>query len=90
MSKLSHDELLRLARLGAEARLVQIQREMKSLLKAFPALVAPAPRAPRPAEVPAKAKRKRGRKAVSAAERKAISKRMKAYWANKKAAEAKA
>jgi hypothetical protein len=85
--KLTADEMHRLARLGAAAKLAQLEREIVALKRAFPGLkaqaaAAPAPPAgvalPPPHDPPA---RPRSRRApMSAAERKAVSERMKRYW----------
>ncbi len=84
--ELSKDVLQRLARLGAKARLDELEAERRAILKAFPELgggrkaAAEAPGAPvKPARKPRKKRR------VSAAARKAASERMKQYWAAKKA-----
>ena len=87
--ELSKDVLNRLARLGARARLDELEAERRAILKAFPGLgggrkgaVAETPAAPaKPAK---KARKKRN---VSAAARKAASDRMKQYWAAKKQAQ---
>jgi hypothetical protein len=76
------------ARFGAEARLQAISDERDEILRAFPDFgrasaqanvsldgAAPARRASAPA---------RKRRRMSAAERKAVGKRMKAYWAAKR------
>jgi hypothetical protein len=80
-------ELHRLARLGAAARLAQLEREIAALKKAFPGLKPQAARDPaQPAEgavraEPVRPAPHRGRRSpMSAAERKAVSERMKRYW----------
>lgn len=89
--ELSKDVLNRLARLGAQARLDELEAERRAILKAFPGLAGgrkavPSVEAPAPAARPArKARKKRN---VSAAARKAASERMKQYWAAKKQAQA--
>ena len=85
--KLTAAELHRLARIGAEARLAQLEREIAALRRAFPGLrsrpgpaSAPATEAP-PQSVPGATAARRGRrKPMSATERKAVSERMKRYW----------
>lgn len=80
---LNRRELHRLARLGAQARLEQLERERALILKAFPGLEAGMlgsfPAAPASAQ-PA---RRRGR-GMSAAQRKAVSARMRKYWASRR------
>jgi hypothetical protein len=71
-------ELLRLAQMGAAARLEALQIEMNSIYKQFPDL-----RSKTAAK--ASAPRRRNRK-ISAAERRAISVRMKRYWAARRKA----
>ncbi len=86
-ANLDRQELYRLARLGAEARLRALDEERRQILRNFPGLRgvggssqqastaddAPAPRA-------------RRRRQMSAAERKAVSARMKKYWAERRKA----
>jgi hypothetical protein len=79
----------RLARLGAMKRLEDIRKEEASIRATFPELfnkataaaAAPVP----PPDAPVARKRRRVPK-VSAAARKAISERMKKYWAEKRKA----
>jgi|tagenome__1003787_1003787.scaffolds.fasta_scaffold20847520_2 hypothetical protein len=78
---MKQDDLRRLARMGAAARLGELDRERAALLRVFPGLRASAgasasrPRAPR------------GR-SMSATARKAVSLRMKKYWADRRKAKA--
>jgi hypothetical protein len=85
--KLTAADLHRLARLGAAARLAQLEREIAALKRAFPGLKPRAAPAPLPAAEggiraePAPPPPHRGRRApMSAAERRAVSERMKRYW----------
>ena len=79
MADLTRDELQRLARLGAKSRLDELRREEAAIRRAFPDLfgrggqVARAGRAGR-----------RRRSNMSAAARKAVSERMKKYWADRR------
>lgn len=84
MAELSRDELRRLARLGAQARLVEIRREEANIRAAFPELFrgATRPVAAAAAEAPAGRARRRG--GMSSAMRKAVSERMKKYWAERR------
>jgi hypothetical protein len=88
-SELSRDDLRRLARLGAIRRLEELRREEAALRSAFPELF-DRRRAPGPArgEAPARS-RKRRRKGMSAAARRAASERMKKYWAERRKAKAR-
>ena len=83
MADLSRQELQRLARLGARARLVELRVEEAAIRRAFPHVFgARGPRraaAEPAAAAPAGRRRKRSR--MSAAARKAVSERMKKYWA---------
>jgi len=85
--KLTEAEIHRLARLGAAAKLAQLEREIASLKRAFPGLK------PRPAHAPSPlpdgsihvpqgppVPHQSRRTPMSAAERKAVSERMKRYW----------
>ena len=88
---LSRDELRRLARLGALSRLAELHQEEANIRAAFPDLF----RGGRPktakaavaaeAAAPAK-KRARRRRKMSAAEKRAVSERMKKYWAERRKA----
>jgi len=71
-------ELLRLARLGAAARLSAIDQERQAILRAFPGLRAGTP--PTAGAPEAGTPRKRRRR-LSAAARKRISDAQKARWA---------
>lgn len=80
---LEQDELLRFARAGAEARLRELEREMESILTSFPDL-----RPGHGGEAPAAGVGKRPpRQLWNAEQRKAISERMRRYWANRREAE---
>ena len=94
--KLTADEMHRLARIGAAAKLAQLEREIAALKRAFPGLkprFAPAPvaapGAARPPQPPAAALPRSRRSPMSAAERKAVSERMKRYWDARRKAETK-
>ena len=69
MAELKREELRRLARLGAKARLEELLREEAAIRKAFPDLEG-APRG--------------SRGGMSAAARKVVSERMKKYWAERR------
>ena len=80
-------ELRRLAQIGAQARLAELERERANLLSVFPGLRRThAQTESAPSAAPAAAKRRRRRSNMSAAGRKAVSERMKKYWANRRAA----
>jgi hypothetical protein len=87
---LSVGDLHKLARVGAAARLGELEREIAALRKAFPGLKADSGdsnqsvtgAAPAASTTLTSRASKRGRrKPMSAAERKAVSDRMKRYWA---------
>ena len=72
-------ELLKLARLGAQARLATLDRERAEILRSFPGIR----RAATGSLIAANGQtRRRRRGGMSAASRKAVSARMKKYWAN--------
>ena len=80
-----------LARLGAQARLAQLVAEMDALLNAFRELGLQSARTPQAHAQPAAksvAPQRRARRVhrMSAAERAAVSARMKAYWAARRKA----
>jgi hypothetical protein len=66
------------ALVGARARLEELRKEEAALLSDFPELF----RGPRPA--PTGVRKKRGRPTMTAAQKKAVSERMKKYWADRK------
>jgi len=79
VADLSREQRRRLARVGAQARLEELRAEDAAIRRAFPDLAAKPP--------PAKGGRRRSR--MSAAARKAVSERMKKYWAERRKAKAK-
>jgi hypothetical protein len=83
---LSRDELQRLARLGARSRLEELQREEAAIRRAFPDLFGRG--RGRQAAAPAAAGVARRRRGMSAAARKAVSIRMRKYWAERRKAKA--
>jgi CDP-diacylglycerol pyrophosphatase len=85
VADLSSEDLRRLARLGAKARLEELRNEEAAIRRAFPELSgglsgrqATGSRVGRSS--------KRSRNAMSAAARRAVSKRMKRYWADRRKA----
>jgi hypothetical protein len=96
VADLSRDELQRLARLGAQARIEELKREEDSIRRAFPDLFggrrgrrgrrAAGAQASDGAIATGQRKRKRGR--MSAAARRAVSARMKKYWAERRKSKA--
>ena len=78
-------ELLRLARLGAEARLEALEREREAILRSFPGIQRGSATRSAANDQPAR----RRRRPMSAAERKAVSARMKKYWAGRRKANSK-
>jgi len=83
-------ELRRLASLGAAARLEQLERERAELLRLFPGLrrAARTSTSPQDARNASYSTRSRKRR-MSAANRKAVSQRMKLYWAERRKAKAR-
>ncbi len=83
---LSREELRRLALAGAKTRLQELEAERRSLMHEFPELGPARSKGPvsrRPAA-------HKGKRKMTAAERRAISKRMKALWAERRKARNKA
>ncbi len=80
-NELSKDDMRRFARLGAMKRLEDIRGEEASIRKAFPELFSGARPAAAPAAKAAKSKKARKASTMSPAMRKAVSERMKKYWA---------
>jgi len=91
VADLSRDELRRLARLGAKSRLEELRREEAAIRRAFPELFRGGGRGAAADEAPARAggRRRRRRSRMSAAARKAVSERMKKYWASRRKSKAK-
>ena len=82
-SELAQGDLRKYAVLGAEARLLQLAQEAAAIYRAFPELrdrsassSASSSRTPKAAT---------HRRSMSAAQRKAVGERMKAYWAKRRA-----
>jgi hypothetical protein len=92
---LSQDQLLNLARYGAQARIAELRTEIAAIEQAFPGL--PGRRAGRPRKQASVAAQRAtgadestpGRRSWSPAQRKAAAERMKSYWAKRKAARKK-
>ena len=89
-TELSREDLRRLARLGAQSRLAELRNEESAIRAAFPDLfrgpgrgAAKSARAAGPAEPK---RRTRKRRKMSAAEKRAVSERMKKYWADRRKA----
>ncbi len=84
--QLDREELHRLARLGAEARLVALEAERAQILGSFPELGSNKRSSAAAASqgLTAAAPARRSRRQMSAAERKAVSIRMKKSWAGRR------
>lgn len=80
-------DMQRLARLGAVARLKELEEEAAAIRKAFPG-IGKAPTATRAAAEPPPApkpnKKTKKRSSMSPEARKAAAERMRAYWAKKR------
>ena len=79
MANLNQEQLRRLARLGAMARLEQLRQEEAAIRSEFPELFGRGRR-----EDFGNGATPRRRKAMSAAARKAVSERMRKYWAGRR------
>ena len=86
-NQLSMERLRELARTGAKVTLERLRAEVGALERAFPELAA-IPRNRQAVERTVKAAGRRSRR-MSAAARKAVSQRMKRYWAERKKTAAK-
>jgi hypothetical protein len=82
---MDRSELLRLAQLGAQARLNTLKSEIQEIYRQFPGLRSG--RGVQGADAPARRGRRRK---MSAAERKAVSERMTRYWAARRKAKKQA
>ena len=85
MANLNQEQLRRLARLGAMARLDQLRQEEAAIRSEFPELFGRGRQA-QPRDGQASPQRRRRRRAMSAAARKAVSLRMRKYWAERRKA----
>lgn len=85
MANLNREQLRRLARLGAVARLEQLREEEAAIRAEFPELFGGRRANGRVKE----AGPKKRRPAMSAAQRKEVSERMRKYWAERRKASAK-
>jgi len=91
MASLSQDQLRRLARLGATARLEQLRQEEAAIRAEFPDLFGRRRKGAAGAAGTGQAgggAARRRRAAMSAAGRKAVSERMRKYWAERRKAKA--
>jgi hypothetical protein len=91
MASLSQDQLRRLARLGATARLEQLRQEEAAIRAEFPDLFSRRGKGLSDATGTGQAAggaARRRRAAMSAAGRKAVSERMRKYWAERRKAKA--
>jgi hypothetical protein len=88
VSELSREEMKRLARLGAQARLQELRREESAIRQTFPELFRGGARRSAAggdvADAGSPKRRRRRRSRMSPAERKAVSERMKKYWAERR------
>jgi hypothetical protein len=83
----TRDQMQQFVRFGAEARLQAISEEREAILSAFPNLGRSFTQSN--ASLDGAVLTVRKRRTMSAAERRAVGKRMKAYWAKRKAAKGK-
>ena len=86
MANLNTEQLRRLARLGAVARLEQLRQEEAAIRAEFPELFGRGRRSAPTASAAAAPGRKRRRRKMSPAARKAVSERMRKYWAERRKA----
>ena len=85
MANLNQEQLRRLARLGAVARLEQLRQEEVAIRAEFPELFGRGRRDGAAAAAPAApARARRQRRKMSAEGRKAVSERMRKYWAERR------
>jgi uncharacterized protein (UPF0335 family) len=88
VANLNQEQLRRLARLGAVARLEQLKEEEAAIRAEFPELFGGRRGTGRAAREPVARKRRR-RPEMTAAQRKEVSERMRKYWAERRKASAK-
>jgi hypothetical protein len=80
----SQARLREFALVGARARLEELRREEASLRGDFPELFRGTGAPQRASSTSTKATPARGRRSMSAAQRKAVSERMRKYWADRR------
>jgi hypothetical protein len=85
VANLNQEQLRRLARLGAIARLEQLRQEEAAIRGEFPELFGRGRQA-QPRDGQMTLGRRRRRRAMSAAARRAVSLRMRRYWAERRKA----
>ena len=88
MANLNQEQLRGLARLGAKARLEELRQEEAAIRAAFPELFGRGGKAAAGGATGAGGTRRR-RAAMSPAARKAVSERMRKYWAERRKTKAK-
>jgi hypothetical protein len=90
VANLNQEQIRRLARLGAITRLEQLREEEAAIRREFPELFGRGRRedGATSASAPVSGKRRRRRKSMSADARKAVSERMRKYWAERRKAKA--
>lgn len=86
MASLNADQLRRLARLGAVARLEQLRQEEAAIRAEFPELFGRGRQGAKPAAVPAASPARKRQRKMSPEARKAVSERMRKYWAERRKA----
>jgi hypothetical protein len=87
VANLNTEQLRRLARLGAMSRLEQIRAEEAAIRAEFPELFGRGTRRADGADTPPATRvRRRRRVGMTAAQRKAVSDRMRKYWADRRKA----
>jgi len=89
VADLNREQIQRLARLGAQARLDELRREEAAIRQAFPDLFGRRGGGARKSGPDASVAPKRRRSRMSAAARKAVSERMRKYWAERRKAKGK-
>ena len=82
---LTSDQLQSLARLGAQQRIAELEEEIAAIRRAFSGGVKTRRRRGASSGTsPAPAKKRRGRRKMSAEARRAVSERMSRYWAERR------
>jgi len=87
VASLKPDQLRRLARLGAVARLEQLREEEAAIRSEFPELFGG--RRGKAEKTPQERSAPKRRSSMTAAQRREVSERMKKYWAERRKANAK-
>ena len=82
---LTQEQLMRMARHGAAAMIAELKHQIAEIERTFPGVSSGRDKRPAGAAKPGRPADARARRSMSAAQRRAVSVRMKKYWAARRA-----